>query len=79
MKSISLEQFNDGYRLLVFVKLGGNTVVEDIAQSDELVELAIYLAAEHPDARAVRINGVDDEPDCLTVFEAAEAAMIDLR
>lgn len=78
MKSLALEHTETGtYRVLVFETFSnGQTAVADIAESESLGELNFYIVEEHPDITAVRINGVNDVPDCLTPFEAAEAAMV---
>lgn len=51
------------------------TLVYDIGEGS-LADLNFWVVDEHSDVRYVRLaDGTLDEPDCLTVFEAAEAAM----
>lgn len=51
------------------------TVVEDIAEGD-LASINLWLVEFYPNVRYVRLkDGTLEEPDCLTVFEAAEAAL----
>lgn len=70
------------YRGFVW-KTGGNTgprpvtVVYDIAEGD-LATVNLWLWEFYPTVTKVRLaDGTLDEPDCLTVFEAAEAAILD--
>lgn len=80
MKSLTLEHTdNNAFRALVFQTLAnGNTTVADIAESSSLAELNEWVVEEHPDIIGVRIRNSVDVPDCLTPFEAAEAAMAPL-
>lgn len=49
------------------------TVVQDIGEGS-LEGLSFWLATEHSYVTHVRhADGTESEPDCLTVFEAAEA------
>jgi hypothetical protein len=51
------------------------TLVHDIAEGI-CTDIMMWLADEHPAVTHVRMrDGTLDEPDCLTVYEAAEAAM----
>jgi hypothetical protein len=69
----------DVYRGFVFYttehEYGDVTCVHDIAEGC-LADLNHWLVDKYSDVRYVRLdNGDLDEPDCLTVFEAAEAAL----
>lgn len=51
------------------------TVVHDIAEGD-LISVNIWLVENYSQIQYVRLrDGTLEDPDCLTVFEAAEAAM----
>lgn len=54
---------------------GDITNVHNIAEGAD-VDVLGWLTDNYPGIRYVRLSdGTLDEPDCLTVFEAAEAAM----
>jgi hypothetical protein len=52
------------------------TLVHDIAEGDS-TDIMSWLHTQDPAVTHVRMrDGTLDEPDCLTVYEAAEAAML---
>jgi hypothetical protein len=51
------------------------TVLHDVAEGTD-VDVLDWFTENYPNVRYVRLHdGTLDEPDCLTVFEAAEAAL----
>ena len=53
-----------------------NRRLEDVAEAD-ITTLNMWVTEFYPNITHVRMaDGTLDEPDCLTVFEAAEAAMV---
>jgi hypothetical protein len=80
--SVSLEQTDrEGVlRLFVYNTVQGIprdvTVVHDIAEGD-WVALCYWLHDCYPNINTVKLSdGTFEDPDCLTVMEAAEAAMV---
>lgn len=52
-----------------------NRRLEDVAEAD-ITTLNMWVVEFYPNVRYVRMpDGSFEEPDCLTVFEAAEASM----
>lgn len=69
----------DIYRGIVFNTLEHGyrpvTVIHDIGEGP-LADINFWLTDTYPGVQFVRLSdGTLDEPDCLTVFEAAEASM----
>lgn len=79
-KEIALEQFaDDGFRAIIFDVTDGVAIVEDIAEARDLVTLLNWVTDAHADVVAVRTVRETIYPDALTVFELAEAVMVDTR
>jgi len=67
-RAFIFKTFKQGYRPV--------TVIEDIAEGD-LAALLNWFTEFYRHVTLVRTaDGVDEEPDCLTTWEAAEAAVI---
>lgn len=80
--SLSIEATNreDVFRAFVWRTIEGGyrpvTLVYDIGEGS-LADLNFWVTDNYSSVRYVRLaDGTLDEPDCLTVFEAAEAAMV---
>jgi len=82
--SVSLEKLEDDsdqtYRAFVWKTMHMTqrpvTVIHDIGEGT-LVDLLNWFTAEHGYVTHVRmVDGTLEEPDCLTVWEAAEAAAL---
>jgi hypothetical protein len=79
-KEIALEQFADkGFRAIIFDVTNGVALVEDIAEAADLAALLNWVTDVHADVIAVRTVRETIYPDALTVFELAEAVMVDTR
>lgn len=80
--SVSLEQTDrEGVlRLFVFKTFEQGyrpvTVIHDIAEGD-YATLCFWLQNFYPNVNTVKLSdGTFEDPDCLTIMEAAEAAMV---
>lgn len=80
IKTVGLERISDEtYRMIILVITDGVPTVNSIYEGD-LATLNFVLDSEHPETEAVeRIWSDRVYPDCLSVFETAEAMMADLR
>jgi hypothetical protein len=68
LRAIIMQTEQHGYRPITFV--------HDIAEGSS-TDLMFWLTDNYNHVTHVRLSdGSLDEPDCLTVFEAAEAAML---
>ena len=79
-RALFLQRTDDNaFRAIIFLKEeDGFKTVDDIAEAQELTDLALWFAENGQDVEAVCGNYSQewDYPDCLTVWEAAEAAMV---
>ena len=67
LRGIVWKTMSHGYRPV--------TLVHDIAEGSS-TDIMMWLGETHPAVTHVRMrDGTLEEPDCLTVYEAAEAAM----
>lgn len=76
--AIKLEKFDEAFRATIMTKSDdGFPYVVDVFEAEQSDPLWANIHRFYHNLNAVFVDGEFVEPDCLTVREAAEAAMIE--